>query len=376
VRTDVVVIGGGVVGLAAALRLAERGMGVVLLERHPSFGRETSSRNSGVIHAGMYYPAGSLKARYCVAGNPAVYAWCSARGVPTARLGKFIVATSDEEVPLLESILTRGHANGVAALRRAGRDELHAAEPLVAATAALFSPDTGIVDPHAFMQSLADAAAATGVVLAWGHDFTGAEPAAGGYRVSFRDPTGGAGAIVARRVVNAAGLGADLIAAGMGLDIDALEYRVRYVRGSYFRLHESWRGRLTHLIYPVPHAGLTGLGCHVTLQLDGAVLLGPDAEGLDGRTPDYAVAPGRAAQFADAVRRYLPDVTAEQLRPDQAGIRPRRILADGATSPDFVIAEESARGLPGWVNLIGIESPGLTCCLPIGTHVAELVGDS
>lgn len=372
-RTDVVVIGGGVIGLAAAVRLAERGVAVVLLERHPSFGRETSSRNSGVVHAGMYYPTGSLKARYCVAGNPAVYAWCAAHGVDIARLGKFIVATSADEAPLLESILARGHANGVAALRWASRDELRAAEPRVTATAALFSPDTGIVDPHGFMQSLADAAAGAGAILAWGHEFAGAEPGGSGYRVSFRDPGGKAGVIDAGSVVNAAGLGADLLAADMGLDIDALCYRVRYVKGSYFRLDESWRGQLRHLVYPVPHVGLTGLGCHVTLQLDGAVLLGPDAEGLDTRRADYAVPPARAAQFADAVRPYLPDVTADQMRPDQAGIRPRRILPDGATSPDFVIAEESDRGLPGWVNLIGIESPGLTCCLEIGTHVAELL---
>lgn len=367
------VIGGGVVGLAAAVRLAERGMAVVLLERHSSFGRETSSRNSGVIHAGMYYPTGSLKARYCVAGNASVYAWCGAHAVDTARLGKFIVATSADEVPLLETILARGQANGVRGLRWANRDELRAAEPCVAATAALFSPDTGIVDPHGFMQSLADAAGAGGAVLAWGHDFVDAEPGEPGYRVRFLDPGGDPGVIDAGQVVNAAGLGADLIAAAMGLDIDTLNYRVRYVKGSYFRLNESWRGRLNHLIYPVPHAGLTGLGCHVTLQLDGAVMLGPDVEALDGRAADYAVSPARAAQFAEAARRYLPAVTADQLRPDQSGIRPRRIQPDGATSPDFVIAEESDRGLPGWVNLVGIESPGLTCCLEIGTRVADLV---
>ena len=367
------VVGGGVIGLAAAMRLAQGGMGVVLLERHPSFGRETSSRNSGVVHAGMYYPTGSLKARYCVAGNSAVYAWCAAHAVEIARLGKFIVATSADEVPLLESILARGHANGVDALRWASRDELRASEPRVAATAALFSPDTGIVDPHGFMQSLADAAEGEGAILAWGHEFVGAEPSGSGYRVSFRDPGRNAGVIDAARVVNAAGLSADLIARDMGLDIDALGYRVRYVKGSYFRLDESWRGQLNHLIYPVPHVGLTGLGCHVTLQLDGSVLLGPDAEELDARRTDYAVPAGRAAQFADAVRRYLPEVTADQMRPDQAGIRPRRVLPDGATSPDFVIAEESEHGLPGWVNLIGIESPGLTCCLDIGTHVAGLI---
>lgn len=367
------VVGGGVIGLAVAMRLAREGRAVVLLERHPSFGRETSSRNSEVVHAGMYYPTGSLKARLCVAGNRSLYAWCTAHGVEIRRLGKFIVATADEEIAALERIHERAGANGVPALRWAQPGELARAEPYVRAVAALFSPDTGIVDSHGLMQSLADAAAADDAVLAWGHEFTGAEPAGRGYRVAFRDPSGDTGSVEAAVVVNAAGLGADLIAAGMGLDIDALQYRVRYVKGSYFRLSEAWRGRLRHLIYPVPHAGLAGLGSHVTLDLAGGIRLGPDVEFLPRRSAEYSVDPARAADFAGAVRGYLPEVTADELRPDLAGIRARRVLADATVSPDFVIAEESPRGLPGWINLVGIESPGLTSCLEIANHVAELL---
>ena len=367
------VVGGGVVGLAVAMRLARGGRAVVLLERHPSFGRETSSRNSEVVHAGMYYPTGSLKARLCVAGNRSLHAWCAAHDVGIRRLGKFIVATVDDEIPALQRIQERGMANGVPGLRWCEPGELARAEPHVRAVAALFSPDTGIVDSHGLMQSLADAAAADDAVLAWGHEFTGAEPTTGGYRVTFRDPSGDTGSVAAAAVINAAGLEADLIAAGMGLDIDALQYRVRYVKGSYFRLGESWHGRLRHLVYPVPHAGLAGLGSHVTLDLAGAVRLGPDVEFLPNRAVDYSVDPARAADFAGAVRSYLPEITAEALRPDLSGIRARRVLADATVSPDFVIAEESRRGLPGWVNLIGIESPGLTTCLEIADHVAELL---
>jgi L-2-hydroxyglutarate oxidase LhgO len=373
VKSDAVVVGGGVIGLAVAMRLAREGRAVVLLERHSSFGREASSRNSEVVHAGMYYPTGSLKARLCVAGNRSLYDWCTAHRVEIRRLGKFIVATADDEIAALERIHERADANGVPALRWAEPGELARAEPYVRAVAALFSPDTGIVDSHGLMQSLADAAAADDAVLAWGHEFIGAEPAGRGYRVAFRDPSGDTGSVEAAVVVNAAGLGADLIAAGMGLDIDALQYRVRYVKGSYFRLSEAWRGRLRHLIYPVPHAGLAGLGSHVTLDLAGGIRLGPDVEFLTRRSAEYSVDPARAVDFASAVRGYLPEVTAEELRPDLAGIRARRVLADATVSPDFVIAEESGRGLPGWINLVGIESPGLTSCLEIANHVAALL---
>ena len=374
-RSDVVVIGGGVVGLAVAMRLARGGRSVVLLERHESFGQETSSRNSEVIHAGMYYPTGSLKARLCVAGNRSLPAWCDAHAVPHARIGKFIVATADDEVATLTALLERAGANGVPRLRWAGGGELAEAEPHVRAVAALYSPDTGIVDSHALMRSLRDAAADHGAVFAWGHSVVGTARATSGYVVRFTEPSGAAGSITAAAVVNAAGLEADQIAAGIGLDIDALAYRLVYVKGNYFRLSESWRGRLRHLVYPVPHHGLAGLGSHITLDLAGGVRVGPDVEPLRDRTADYSVDPERAGGFVAAVRRYLPELTIDQLRPDQSGIRGRRLLADASVSPDFVIAEESAHGLPRWINLIGIESPGLTACLEIGESVAQLLDE-
>ena len=370
-HADATIIGGGAIGLATAMRLTRAGMQVVLLERHPSFGREASSRNSEVVHAGMYYPTGSRKARLCVAGNRSLYAWCDTHRVRAPRLGKYIVATQDDEIPVLEGLLAKGRANGVEALRWAGPDELSAEEPEVQAVAGLFSPDTGIVDSHALMESFSEAALAGGATLAWGHEFLAAERSGEGYAIGYRDPSGATAELTSTRVVNAAGLGADLIAESMGVDIDALQYRLRFVKGNYFRLSERWRDRLRHLIYPVPHTGLTGLGSHVTLDLEGGARLGPDVENLEARTQDYAVDPSRAAGFTEAVSRYLPALTLDDLAPDQSGIRCRRIVPEGG-APDFVIAEESAHGLPGWVNLIGIESPGLTCCLEIAEEVNAL----
>ncbi|HEX6644299.1 MAG TPA: NAD(P)/FAD-dependent oxidoreductase [Gemmatimonadales bacterium] len=371
-RVDAVVIGGGVIGLAAAMRLSRAGMDVALLERHESFGREASSRNSEVVHAGMYYPTGSAKARLCVAGNLALYAWCDAHGVRYRRTGKFIVATTPDEGPVLEGILARGLANGVEGLRWAAAGELEREEPDVRAAAALWSPFTGIVDSHGFMASLAGEASTHGAMLAFGHAYLGAEADAGGYRVRYRSPEGSEEAMVAARVVNAAGLSADEVAAGMGLDVDALQYRLCYVRGCYFRLGDRWTGRLRHLVYPVPHAGLSGLGVHVTVDLAGGARLGPDVETLTEKVQDYRVDASRAGAFAAAAGTYLPDLRVEDVRADQAGIRARRIVPGGG-APDFVIVEESERGLPGWVNLIGIESPGLTCALPLADRVLDLV---
>ena len=371
-RVDAVVIGGGVVGLATAMRLARGGMDVALLERHESFGREASSRNSEVVHAGMYYPTGSVKARLCVAGNLALYAWCDGHGVAYRRTGKFIVATSLDETAVLEGILARGIANGVEGMRWAARGELEREEPEVRAAAALWSPFTGIVDSHGFMQSLADEASAHGALLAWGHEYIGAEPAAGGYTVRYRSPEGREERMDAARVVNAAGLSADDVAAGMGLDIDALQYRLCYVRGCYFRLSDRWTGRLRHLVYPVPHAGLSGLGVHVTIDLSGGARLGPDVELLEEKVQDYRVAADRAEAFARAAGTYLPNLRPDDVRADQAGIRARRIVPGGG-APDFIIAEEGDRGLTGWVNLVGIESPGLTCALPLADLVYDLI---
>ena len=364
---DVVVVGAGVVGLACARELSARGRDVVLIERHERFGVETSSRNSEVVHAGIYYPVGSLKARLCALGNRSLYAWCEAHGVPHARLGKLIVATAEDEEPKLDQILRQAVENGVTSLQRFAPNQVRKLEPHVRATHALWSPDTGIVDSHQLMGSLLAEAEAHGSTAAWRHDVVGAERSGDGYRVAAASD-GETTALDTRCVVNAAGLDADRVAALPGLDAAGAGYRLHYARGHYFRVHPRKRHLASHLIYPAPHP--THLGIHVTLDLAGGVRLGPDLQYLPGRAQDYAVAESLRPAFHAAVSRYLEGLDEADLSPDLAGIRPK-LQGPGEPFRDFVIQEESARGLPGWVNLVGIESPGLTCCLEIGRLVAD-----
>jgi L-2-hydroxyglutarate oxidase LhgO len=367
VDADVVVIGAGVVGLACARELAARGREVVLIERHERFGVETSSRNSEVVHAGIYYPVGSLKARLCARGNRSLYAWCETHGVPHARLGKLIVAVSEEEEPKLDQILRQAVENGVTSLQRFAPNQVRRLEPHVRATHALWSPDTGIVDSHQLMATLLADAEGHGCTVVWRHEVVGVEQAPDCYRVaarSNRETT----TLETRCVVNAAGLDADRVAALPGLDVTAAGYQLHYARGHYFRVNARKRHLASHLIYPAPHP--THLGIHVTLDLAGGVRLGPDLQYLPGRTQDYDVPESLRPTFHAAVSRYLDGLDEDDLAPDLAGIRPK-LQGPGEPFRDFVIQEESARGLPGWVNLVGIESPGLTCCLEIAGLVAE-----
>ena len=371
--TDTLIIGAGVIGLAVARELAACGRSVVVLERHPHPGMETSGRNSEVIHAGIYYPPDSLKARLCAPACLELQSWCETHRVGYRRIGKFIVATCVDEESELARLLELGRRNGVAGLRYATADELRREEPDVRATVALWSPDTGIVDSHGLMRSLEQEALDSGAIIAYGHTYECAEPAGAGYRIRCTGTAGDDDTFIeAATVVNCAGLDADRIAAGMGIEVEAAGYRQVFVKGSYFRLREGAPIRLSHLVYPVPNPALTGLGVHVTLDLAGGVRFGPDVEFLAERVQDYHVPPAKAAVFAERAARYLPTLRADDLRPDQSGIRPRRVLPDGMV-PDFVIAEEGARGLPGWINLIGMESPGLTCCLAIAREVRGLM---
>ena len=370
---DVVVIGAGVVGLACARELAARGRSVVLLERHDRFGVETSSRNSEVVHAGIYYPAGSLKATLCARGNASLYAWCASHGVPHRRIGKLIVATESAEEPKLEQIQRQAEANGVRSLEPLSPAEARLLEPHVRCSAALWSPDTGIVDSHVLMASLLADAEARGLTAAWRQEVCGVEPIAGGYRVAARGADGETAAIEAPWVVNSAGLDADTVAALAGFDLDACGYRQQYVRGHYFRVHARKSHLAQHLVYPTPLEA--GLGIHVTLDLAGGLRLGPDVQYLPDRRQDYDVADGLRTAFHAAVSRYLDGLAPDDIAPDLAGIRPK-LQRSGEPFRDFVIRDESDRGRPGWVNLVGIESPGLTSCLEIGVLAATLLEES
>lgn len=360
------VVGAGLVGLAVAERLSRPGRAVVVLERHDAALQETSSRNSQVIHAGLYYPASSWKARLCVPGNRSLHSWCEAHGVPHRRVGKLVVATGADELPALERLLAQGRANGVPGLELVGPDFVRAQEPEVRAAAALWVPSSGIVDVHALADSLLAEARARGATFAFRHRVVGLERRGGRWALTVEGPDGAPVQLTARLVVNAAGLDCDTVAALAGLDVDAAGYRLRWVKGHYFRLKA--RGRVRHLVYPVPAAHLAGLGVHLTVGLDGEVKLGPDVLELPDRRVDYSVPDELRARFVAAAQRFLPWVTAELVEPDQAGIRPK-LSRPGEPFRDFVIAEESARGLPGLVNLIGIESPGLTCALELAHEV-------
>lgn len=368
----VVVVGAGAVGLACAAELARSGRSVVVAERRAAPGQETSSRNSQVLHAGIYYPEGSLKARLCVAGNRSLAAFCESHGVPFRRVGKWLLAPTGAEEARLAEVVARGRANGVA-LEETPISRFRKEEPHVRASAACLSPATGILDVHGLFRALRVLAEGNGASFAFRHELIAAGPVAGGWELAFRDPAGEEARLTASRVVNAAGLDADVVAALPGLDVDAAGYRQTWTKGSYFRIRPSLRHLARRLLYPVvPETSGSVLGIHLTVDLDGELKLGPDAEPLAVRRQDYAVDEGRRDAFLAAARRYLPSLGADDLSPDQSGIR-ARLQAIGAPFRDFVVAEESGRGLPGWVNLVGIESPGLTSCLELARETRALL---
>ncbi len=361
-EVDTVVIGAGVVGLACARALARDGREVLILEKNGAFGEETSARNSEVIHAGIYYDAGSLKAQLCVAGRRALYAYAEAHGVPHRRCGKLIVAADADEMPLLEGIAAKASANGVEGMRALGRDETLALEPALDVAGALHSPETGIIDSHALMLAYLGEAEAHGAQLVTGAEVTGGTLRSDG-RVELA--VGGAEplSLIAQHVVNAGGLWAQAVARR----IDGLGPvpPLALVKGNYFSL--TTRAPFSRLIYPAPSGG--GLGVHLTLDMQGRGKFGPDTEWLDGDDPgaiDYAVDPARGEAFYAAIRRYWPGLPDNALAADYAGMRPK---IAGAAYPDFKIDTPA----PGHVMLYGIESPGLTASLAIGDAVVEAI---
>lgn len=366
---DVAIVGAGVVGLACAARVARAGRSVVVVERHGRAGQETSSRNSGVVHAGLYYPCGSLKARTCVEGRALLYARCERHGLPHRRIGKLLVATDASETVKLEEIFARGTENGAGALRLLDAAEVRALEPRVRAVAGLLSPESGIVDAHALMESYKAEATDHGAELSWQTEVRALERRDGGWRISTRGADGTPFVLEASWVVNCAGLGADRVAALAGLDVDALGLRLHYCKGDYFALTPRLRGITSRLVYPVPVQA--GLGIHVTIDLGGKLTSGPDTQYVD--EVRYDIDAHKAALFGAALRRYLPEVLDDDLTPDYAGVRPK-LQGPGEAFRDFVVEEASAYGAPRLVNLVGIESPGLTASDALARRVAEIVG--
>jgi L-2-hydroxyglutarate oxidase LhgO len=363
-QIECVVIGAGVVGLAVARSLAASGRETVVLEAAEAIGTGTSSRNSEVIHAGIYYSQGSLKARLCVAGRELLYRFCDERGVDVCRCGKFIVATSDAQLANLTAIERVGRLNGVDDLRLLDQREAQSLEPQLQCVAALWSPSTGIVDSHGFMVALQGDLERAGGTVVLEAPVRIASCRSDAIRLSVgRDVPYD---IDARVVVNCAGLDAQRVAKAIaGLDSKTIP-PLFYAKGNYYGF--SGPVPFRRLIYPVPEEG--GLGVHLTLDLSGRGRFGPDVEWIDAI--DYEVDPRRAQAFYAAIRRYWPALPPDCLRPDYAGVRPK-LQGPGSAAQDFIIQGPEQHGVPGLVNLYGIESPGLTAALAIGDYVAKLV---
>ncbi|MFO7951353.1 MAG: NAD(P)/FAD-dependent oxidoreductase [Bacillota bacterium] len=371
-RVEIIIVGAGVIGLAVAAEISARrpGRPVVLMDKKEGCGLETSSRNSEVIHAGIYYPTGSLKAKLCVEGKELLYRFCEKWQIPHQRCGKIIVANSGEEASSLEDLCSQARANGVADLEELGPSQIARLEPHIRARAALLSPSTSIINSHALMDRLEQVALQNGVLPAYCHHVRALENLAQGYRVHFTNPDGSSDALECDLLINCAGLHSSNLAALAGIDLDKAGYRIYPCKGEYFSLPSSRGNLIKHLIYPPPLEELTGLGIHATKTLDGRLRLGPNAVYVEKE--DYSVNPERRGEFFAAVKPFLPFVEEEDLEPEMAGIRPK-LSGPGEAFRDFVICEEAGRGLPGLINLIGIESPGLTASFAIARMVGRMV---
>ena len=389
-EVKITIIGAGVVGLAIAAELSREYENIVVLEKHEKFGQETSSRHSEVIHSGIYYPPDSLKARLCVEGASLLYEYCEKHSIPHSRLGKLIVASNESEVTNLRELYETGIQNGAKGLTLIEKDEINKMEPHVNAVAAIYSPNTGIIDSHSLMSHLHGVAKSSGVLFSFNTEVDSIEKQKNGYVIGTRERKRGSlgdmtrfsfiksGScarndienngyrFVSSVVINSAGLYADRIAAMAGIDIDKAGYRLSHCKGSYF----SYAGKspVKMLVYPVPHKDLSGLGIHATLDLGGRLRFGPDTEYVDAI--DYKVDADKRDIFHESAKNYIEGLDKEALNPDMAGIRPK-IKGDGIK--DFVIKHEIGRGMAGFINLTGIESPGLTASLSIAKHVKNIV---
>ena len=364
-KVDCVVVGAGVVGIAVARALALAGRDVIVLDAAEGIGTGTSSRNSEVIHAGIYYPKHSLMARLCVDGRKMLYRYCAERGVPFINCGKLIVATSADEASRLAAIQARAEANGVNGMRQLSAGEACSLEPNLACTAALLSPTTGIIDSHAYMLALQGDAEAAGAVFVFHSPVSGGRVVDGAVEVVVggSDPM----TLSCGLLVNSAGLHApDLAQAITGFPRQFVP-TAHYAKGNYFTL--DGRSPFSRLIYPVPVAG--GLGVHLTIDLGNQARFGPDVEWID--SIDYSVDPHRSASFYAAVRRYWPGLKDGALKPGYCGIRPK-LSPSGAPAADFMIQGPQRHGTPGIINLFGIESPGLTASMALADLVVDMAG--
>ncbi len=367
-KADIVIIGAGVAGLAVASEVGQSNKEIVVIEQHPGFGRETSSHNSEVIHSGIYYPEGSLKAKLCIEGKKLLYQLCREENIPHKQLGKLIVAVNTAEVEQLEELAKRGKNNGVDDLSLLTEKEIKRIEPHIRAICAIKSPSTGIIDTHQLMKYLEFSAKDKGVIFAYNCKVVGIEKRTGGYKVVIRDADGQSLTLSARVLINCAGLHSDKIARMAGIDIEEAGYKLHFSKGEYFRVKGDKSKFISQLIYPAPED--EGLGIHTVIDLQGQLKLGPNV--FYTAKINYDVDPFHKKEFYQSARTFLPFIEPDELSPDMAGIRPK-LQAPGGSWRDFVIADEGKKGFPGLINLIGIESPGLTASLAIAKYVVSMI---
>jgi L-2-hydroxyglutarate oxidase LhgO len=370
-KVNIIIIGAGAVGLSIAAELAHSHKDIVVVERNPSFGQETSSRNSEVIHAGIYYPKDSLKLKTCLEGKALLYEFCARNNIPHKRTGKLIIAINKNEVEPLEKLFLRGRNNGVDDLTLISKADVKRMEPGINAEAAIYSPSTGIFDTHSFMKCLVSSFEKNGGQIAYNTEVAGIAKTDGGYEVTVTDSQKDDFTLNSNVVINCAGLNSEKIAAFVGLK--KAEYRLKYCKGDYFRLSVAKEANIKHLIYPVPKEDRGGLGIHLTLDLAGSIRLGPDDEYVENI--DYKIDPSKAKLFYESVKTFLPFVKISDISPDTSGIRPK-LQGEGEGFRDFIIRHEEGNGFPGFIDLIGIESPGLTAALYIAKMIAKKLGHS
>jgi len=367
---EITIIGAGVIGLAIAETISEECKNVFLIEKHLSFGQETSSRNSEVIHAGIYYTKNSLKSKLCNEGKRLLYDYCKKYDVPYKNCGKLIVATSEEEISIIEGIRQTAIQNGVDDLQVFNREQISELEPNIFALKALFSPSTGIVDSHSLMKQYETNAVNNGCQIVYGSEVTGIERTREGYKVSLLDSDKKDYVFTSKIIINSAGLTSDKISGMVGIEDDNL--KILFCKGEYFRLNPPKNRLINRLVYPVPHHNMEGIGIHVTIDMGGGVKLGPDVRYLESNIYDYKVTPSKQEAFYKSAKKFLPFLEFDDLSPEMVGIRPK-IQKPGEPLRDFYIAEESDKGCKGFINLIGMESPGLTSSIAIAKYVQGLI---
>jgi len=369
---DVVIIGAGVSGLALGKALIEKfpQKSIAILDKESRTGMGMSSRNSEVIHSGIYYPPNSLKAKHCRRGQRLLYAYCEENKIAHKKCGKLVVATKPQEEAALEKILNNAKECGVSSLQVLNAREVQKKEKALKCTNALWAPESGIISAHDFMDHLEMKFVNQGGMLSFHSEVISLQKKSDVYEVEYRVQGERLEKIAARVVINAAGLYADKIAKMVGLPIEALGYEIQFCKGNYFKVHGA-RGKIAHLVYPLPDPNVSGLGIHITPDLEGELKLGPDIEWLDEPQEDYQVNLQRKQSFLESVSRYWPEVMNYTVEPDFVGIRCKRTRKGFS---DFVIQEETENGFPGFFNILSIDSPGLTTALSIAQAIAEEIG--